>query len=98
MTEFASIKRDDWPRVGVNACRLAVQESGIDDELVTEALHSLELGRLDPTGAASMRGLAARFDEEAWDAQESAQQDRYQSLFRRSRAASALAFALSGGA
>jgi hypothetical protein len=43
-----------------------------------------------------MRELADGLDEQAWDADEAGSDDRYHALFRRSRAASALAFALSG--
>jgi hypothetical protein len=49
----------------------------------------------DPEAAILMRGLADRFDEEAWDAREVGDEDRYELMFRLSRAVSALAFALS---
>jgi hypothetical protein len=42
-----------------------------------------------------MRELSESLDEAAWDAQEAGDEARYDSLFRQSRAVSALAFALS---
>jgi hypothetical protein len=42
-----------------------------------------------------MRELSESLDEAAWDAQEAGDEARYDSLFRKSRAVSALAFALS---
>ena len=43
-----------------------------------------------------MRGLAERLDEDAWDAQKAGDDAQHEVLFRRSRAVSSLAFALSG--
>jgi hypothetical protein len=93
---FASIKADDWPKVVVEACRLAVSASGIDDQVAVTAVRALQPDGLDLDSAASLRDLAERLDEGAWDAQEGEEQGRYDLLFRRSRAASALAYALSG--
>jgi hypothetical protein len=42
-----------------------------------------------------MRELSRKLDEAAWSAQEAGDERRYDSLFRQSRTASALAFALS---
>jgi hypothetical protein len=93
---FASLQRDDWPRIAVDACRLAIAASGVNDQPALDALHAVELRRADPDAAASMRSLAERLDEDAWDAQEAGDEARYEVLFRRSRAVSSLAFALSG--
>jgi hypothetical protein len=93
---LASLEQDEWPELAVDACRLAFGASGLEDPSVIAALRAVEVRQLDPDAVASMLNLAERLDEEAWAAQESAEQDRYDLLFRRSRAVSALAFALSG--
>jgi hypothetical protein len=90
------MKQDDWAKIAVEACRIAVAESGINDPIAVNALHAVEMERDDTDSAASVRGLAERLDQEAWDAQEADEQNRYDLLFRSSRAASALAYALSG--
>jgi hypothetical protein len=46
-------------------------------------------------GATPMRVLADRLDKDAWDAREAGDDQVYDVMFRRSRAVSALAFALS---
>jgi hypothetical protein len=93
---FASIGRSDWIRFAADACRIAVRDSGLDDERVGAALRALEQTELDADIATSMRERSDRLDEEAWDAEARGADDRYVVLFRRSRAASALAFALAG--
>lgn len=93
---FASLQRDDWPKVAVDACRVAIAASGVDNQLALDALRAVELGEADPDAAALMRSLAERLDEDAWDAQEAGDEAQYDVLFRRSRAVSSLAFALSG--
>jgi hypothetical protein len=93
--EFASLDRDAWPRVAVGACRLAIGASGVDEQPALDALRTVEMRQSDPEAAILMRGLADRFDEEAWDAREVGDEDRYELMFRLSRAVSALAFALS---
>ena len=93
---FASIRHEDWFRLSPEACRIAVSESGLEDERLPEALRALERQVLDAEVAASMRKLSDSLDQEAWDAEDGGDDDRYVVLFRRSRAASALAFALTG--
>jgi hypothetical protein len=92
---FASIRPEDWFRLSLDACRIAVSESGLDDERLPDALRALEREVLDAEAAASMRTLSDSLDQEAWKAEEVGD-DRCDVLFRRSRAASALAFALTG--
>ena len=91
--EFAAVSRDDWPTVAIAACRLAIAASGVDERAALDALRAVELRQLDSRTATSMRRLADRLDEDAWDAQEVGDENRYDLLFRRARAVSALAFA-----
>ncbi|NUR76778.1 MAG: hypothetical protein HOQ28_10905 [Thermoleophilia bacterium] len=89
---FASLDRQDWPEIAVKACRLAIRAAGVDDTTALDALRALERRTVDAEAAASMCELADRFDQAAWDAQAASD---YDVLFRRARAVSALAFALS---
>jgi hypothetical protein len=93
--EFASLDRAAWSATAVKACELAVDESGLEEETAVAALHRVKAGQADRVDAASMRELSRNLDETAWAAQEAGDDGRYDSLFRKSRAASALAFALS---
>jgi hypothetical protein len=68
--------------------------SGVDDGSALDALRAVERGDADEAAAMSMRLLAERLDRAAWTAQEAADEARYDSLFRRSRAVAALAYAL----
>ena len=93
--EFASLDPRDWPEVSINACRLAVKASGVEDQSALDALRLVEKGWTDDAASASMRQLATELDEAAFDAQAAGDESRYDSFFRQSRAVSALAFALS---
>jgi hypothetical protein len=94
--EFSSLDRSRLSAIAVGACQLAVDLSGLDDEAAVVALHQVQAGQSDPQGSESMRALSGKLDEAAWAAQTAADQRQYDSLFRQSRAASALGFALSG--
>ena len=91
----AELDPDAWPKVAIAACRLAVKSSEVEDGSALAALRQVELEHVDDAAAASMRELSESLDEAAWDAQEAGDEARYDSPFRRSRAVSALAFALS---
>jgi hypothetical protein len=81
--------------LAIEACRLAVGASGVEDGSALDALREVERGGADDIAVASMRRLADRLDEAAFESQEAGDGARYDSLFRQSRAVSALAFALS---
>ena len=76
----------------LDACRLAAVAAGLDDDRAVRALQALSVGA-DSTSARVCQGLAKRYDEAAWEAQDRGSDAEYESLFRRARAASALAFA-----
>ena len=76
----------------LDACRLAAVAAGLDDDRAIRALHALSFGA-DSTSARVCQGLAERYDEAAWAAQDRGSDAEYESFFRRARAASAVAFA-----
>jgi hypothetical protein len=87
---FAPLAGRDLPKLAIGACRLAIDASGVEDRLALAALRELEEERNSAEAAASMRDLADRLDQEAWEAQDP---ENYLVVFRQARAASALAFA-----
>jgi hypothetical protein len=93
---FRSLDPDEWPRLAVEACQLAITAAAVDDHHALTALHALQLNQAGADIAASTRELADQFDEDAWTAQEAGDEQKYDLLFRSSRAVSALAYALSG--
>ena len=93
---FRSLDPDDWPKLSIAACRLAIAAAGVDDQEALAALRAVELDEVEPEIATSMRDLADQRDEEAWAAREAGDGESYDRLFRHSRAVSALAYALSG--
>ena len=90
---FTSLDRRDLPDLAIGACRLAIDASGLEDQVALAALREVEEGSHAAEAAAAMRDLADHLDQKAWEAQDP---DKYLVLFRRARAASALAFAHSG--
>jgi hypothetical protein len=79
-------------RVQLHACRLAAVAAGLDEDRAVRALQALSVGA-DGTSARACQSLADTYDEDAWAAQDRGSHAEYESLFRRARAASALAFA-----
>ena len=92
---FRPLRSEDPERIAVDACRIAVGAAGVEEGAELDALRAVERQESDVEAASSMRALADRLDEEAWVAQGSGDDGRYELLFRRARAVSALAFALS---
>ena len=80
------------------ACRLAAAVVRLDDDHVAAALGALSSSGPDRAFARLSQQLADHYDEAAWAAQGSEAETEYESLFRRARAAAALAFAHSDNA
>jgi hypothetical protein len=80
-------------RLVAYACRLAVTETGLEDDRSSRALDALEAGRADRSDAEAVRALAVELDEAAWRTQDAG---TYLRSFTRARAAAAVAFALDG--
>lgn len=93
---------DRQRRIAVAAAQLAADTAQLDDPAsrgALEAVGSAVWG--ESSRRQAVLELVDRLDEAAWDAQERAEehggsQDEYTAAFRAARAASAVAFALSG--
>jgi hypothetical protein len=77
----------------VVACRLAVDSAGLEDRRVANALDALTMTGPTRALADSIQQSADEHDEAAWAAQDRGDAVAYALLFRRARAAAALASA-----
>lgn len=90
---------DQQRRVAAAAAILAAERTGLDEPPVAEAIAALREQRTDAELRSRLTELADRLDDEAFDKRDEVDQGTaeytdYQRIFRRARAATALAIAM----
>jgi hypothetical protein len=95
-----AVSVDERRRVVERVCRLAIERTGVSDEVTIDAVDGLRrLKDLDVSIRAKVSALTQRLDEVAWDLQEkvennAATEDEYLQAFMKARATAAVGFAL----
>jgi hypothetical protein len=98
MLRAASV--EERRRVVERVCRLAIERTGVSDEVAIDAVNGLRRVKdIDVSVRAKISALTQRLDEVAWDIQEkvensAAAEDEYLRAFMKARATAAVAFAL----